>query len=285
MTHAHPASLRRLRLGLAAVTIASALPSAAAADIERRLERTFPVTSASVIVVRISGGPIQVTTAPGTSADVRLIQTVRTDSDREADEMLDRYTIALTEEAGRITLTARRRSDLGWGRWNDRVRLSVVVTVPPNVRLDLDTSGGPITVRGERTAPLSADTSGGSITVDGGGAEMNLDTSGGHIEVGRALATLRANTSGGGIDVAYVGPDARLIEVDTSGGSIDIGVDPRAKLSVSASTSGGGVSVSGLSYSTDTIRRNSTRGAINGGGGSLRAETSGGSIRIHDARR
>ena len=209
---------------------------------------------------------------------------IRADSDREADRALADYDIGMTERDGDLWISGRRRADVDWKLWKlSQVRVSAALRVPADVQLDLGTSGGAITVRGDRIERLRAGTSGGSIHVDGGPADMALDTSGGSITVGHALQTLKADTSGGGIHVGYVGPAARLVDLDTSGGGIDIGVDRDASLRLAADTSGGGVSIDGLPFAGGDIRRSHAHGTINGGAGSLRASTSGGSIRIRAA--
>ena len=83
------------------------------------------------------------------------------------------------------------------------------VPAGPRVRLDLKTSGGSITVRGERDLAVDAQTSGGSIRADGGQGDFTLNTSGGSITVGSALRTVDASTSGGSISVGRVGPATR----------------------------------------------------------------------------
>ena len=259
-----------------------ALPSAAP-QVDRLLERTFTATGSSSVVVRISGGPILVEAGSGDSVRVRLDQRVEVDSDARADEVLKNFEISAAEQGGTITVLARRHQDNGMGfrRNGPNVRIAATLTVPPNVRLDLHTSGGPITVRGDRSADVLADTSGGPIELDGGRGRLDLNTSGGPIRVGRAFGVLHADTSGGSITVEYVGPTANEVLLDTSGGHIRVGVDRNAKLELRAATSGGNVSVDGLPFETQTLGRNRANGRINGGGGQLRADTSGGNIDIH----
>lgn len=274
---------RLLVLPLAfAVAAGCMIPSFAAPQLERRLERSFPTTATSNVVVRVSGAPIEVDTRSGNSADVTIEQVVEADSEADAEAALKEYEISATEQDGTITVIARRpRNSDGWFRRNGpRVRLAVRIRAPENVRLDLNTSGGPIMVRGERTADVRADTSGGPIEVDGGRGRIELDTSGGPIRVRQALDVVRANTSGGPITVDYVGPEAREIVLDTSGGPIRVSVNREAKLDIRASTSGGNVNVNDLPFETQAIRRNRAEGRINGGGGLLTADTSGGSIDI-----
>ena len=102
--------------------------------------------------------------------------------------------------------------------------------------------------------------------------------------VGRALTVLSADTSGGGITVDYVGPRARDVNLDTSGGGIRVGVDRQASLDVIADTSGGRVAIEDLPFRGESSRsRSHASGSINGGGGRLRASTSGGGITIRAA--
>ena len=278
--------VRSLRLALLVGLAVAAGPwttLSGAPQLERRLERTFTVAAGSVVMVDITGGPITVETGTGRSMRLTVEQRFENVSnDAEADRVLQDYDVSAAQQGDTVTVTARRHRDSNrrWRRDDPRVNFRALLTIPADVRLDLDTSGGPITVRGERTADVLADTSGGPITVDGGRANFELDTSGGAIRVGRVMGNVRAETSGGGITVDYVGPTATDILLDTSGGGIRVGVDRAAKLHIDASTSGGNVSVENLPFETRTIRRTRAVGSINGGGGRLSAETSGGSIEI-----
>lgn len=259
----------------------SAILGASAAPLERQVERTFTVAPGSLVSIDISGGSISVTTSTDRAARITLIQRVDVATEREADAALADYTVSFTQQDDKVAVVARRKREVRWRPGSPRVNISAELAVPADVRLDLDTSGGSIVVRGYRNAALDADTSGGSITVDGGSAGINLDTSGGSIRVGRALSVLHADTSGGSITVDHVGAAAREVTLDTSGGSIRVGVAPTARLNIEASTSGGGVSADGLPINVTNMRgRSQLSGTLNGGGGRLHAATSGGSVRI-----
>jgi Toastrack DUF4097 len=273
------------------LTVVLALPLGAcialdASDVvERSQTRAFTVAPHSTVHVKLKGGSIATDAGPAGRVGVELRARVRASSDREADAVMADYDVSTTQRGNDLWIVARRRSEVNWKIWKlDRVQVSARLTVPADVQLDLDTSGGSITVRGDRAERLKADTSGGGIRVDGGPGDMDLDTSGGSITVGRALGSLKADTSGGGISVQYVGPAVRLVDLDTSGGGIRVGVDPGASLALSAETSGGGVRVEGLPFSGDDVGRSHARGTINGGAGRLRASTSGGGVTIAAAR-
>jgi hypothetical protein len=276
-------ALRLLLLTALAVGIGNLAPLSGAQRIERRHERSFNAAAGSIVMVRISGGPITVETGPGRSVQLTLEQRVENvSSDAQADDALEDYEISAVQQGSTVTLTGRRYEDRDrrWRRGDPNVHFAATLTVPADVQLDLDTSGGPITVRGERMANVKVDTSGGAITVDGGRANFDLDTSGGPIKVGRVLGNVIADTSGGSITVDYVGPTATEVSLDTSGGAIRVGVDRAAKLDISASTSGGSVQIDNLPFETRNLRRTRAVGSINGGGGRLTADTSGGSINI-----
>lgn len=258
----------------------AALPSGAA--IERTLDKTFTVAPGSIVKVDVSGAAIHAVVGPAGTARVVLTEKIRADNDAEADQLLERFEITCTQQGDEVKLVVKQKKGFGFN-WSGqrKVEFRPVITVPADVRLDLDTSGGSITIDGEMIAAVRADTSGGSIKVDGGD-DLNLDTSGGSIHVRRALGRLRADTSGGGITVDHIGAGATDVNLDTSGGSINVGIDPAAKLDIVADTSGGSVKVDGFAaaFEVEKKERGHVSGRLNGGGDKLSADTSGGSIRI-----
>ena len=275
---------QRLFTAWLAVLAVGCQPGTYDSGLERRTERTFDVAPGSVVRVSISGGPITVSSGPAGRVDATLIEEVFASSERDAEEALANIESTVAQQGDEIQVTGRRKRGANWTAWNGRgTRFTANLVVPPDVRLELGTSGGRIRVDGERTASVTADTSGGSITV-AAGRDLTLDTSGGGIRVGQVLGALDADTSGGSITVDYVGSSARDVRLATSGGGIRVGLDPQAALTIEAGTSGGGVSVDGLPFEPERRDRSHARGTLNGGGGRLTATTSGGSIRISAAR-
>lgn len=254
--------------------------------VERQVDKTFDAATGALVQVDLSGGSVNIVTGTGRQVHVVIRQEVRSSGgDAGADRMLAAYELSARALDGGVQVLGRRvrgssiRSD-----WRNRVRLAAVVTVPADVRLELNTSGGRVRIYGERDAEVKANTSGGSVEVDGGNGPLTLSTSGGRIEVGRALGTVRADTRGGSITVDYVAPSARFVDLNTAGGSIRAGIDDRAALTVDASTSGGSVSLEGLAFDGNSERRSNISGVINGGrDGALRASTSGGNIHLTGA--
>ncbi len=266
------------------VAAATALVAPQVTPLERNIERTYQVEPGSTVAVELSGGRISVVPGRGRTVELTLVQRVYTDNERDADAALEDYSVGFSQDTGTVRLVARRKRGADFSVWRRvRVNMNAELAVPPDVRLDLTTSGGSIEVRGQRSAPVGASTSGGSITVDGGTAPIAENTSGGSIRIGRISHSLRARTSGGSIRVAEVASSASDVDVSTSGGSVRVGVDPSARLTIDASTSGGSVSADGLALESSRRSRTHIAGQINGGGGRLKASTSGGSVRISRA--
>ena len=159
-----------------------------------------------------------------------------------------------------------------------------------------ETSGGAIEVK-DCQGPIDIETSGGHIRVVDGKGRLNAHTSGGGIEVRNVLGDTEVRTNGGGlvlerISGAIIGktlggsirasiPDAVAgdVKLETSAGSIDFSVPPTAGLTIDASTSVGEI-VSRLPIETTDGGREHLHGKLNGGGKSVRLETSAGNITI-----
>lgn len=270
----------------AAIAAALATAFVASASIERPIDRSFDTEPGAKVMVKVSGASINVKVGTTGKVVLHVDQVLKVDTESEAADLLAEYDIVAEMENNVVTFVSKpKNTGFFWTRIsNNKLRQKVFVTVPADTELNLDTSGGSITVEGEIAGDVRADTSGGSIRVDGGAGYLNLDTSGGSISVGRALGSLRADTSGGSIRVDYVGPSATDVDCDTSGGSIRVGVDPAGNFDLTADTSGGSVTVEGLPFNAARQKRTEARGRINEGGARLRADTSGGSITISAAK-
>jgi DUF4097 and DUF4098 domain-containing protein YvlB len=197
--------------------------------------------------------------------------------------------------------------------WFGGVRVRVRVRVPERYDVDIETAGGDIEVEGLE-GDVEVETSGGQISIDGIRGDVNVDTSGGNINIYDVDGDVQAETSGGGIRVADVtgrvevetsggslrvhdvgGPvqgktsggsiSVRFLEdaegeLETSGGSIQVEFPGDAALDLEAETSGGRVRVDADLLVRGSVGSGEVRGRINGGGPTLRLDTSGGNITV-----
>jgi DUF4097 and DUF4098 domain-containing protein YvlB len=144
--------------------------------------------------------------------------------------------------------------------------------------IDIETSGGHISVT-DGKGRLNAHTSGGSIDVRNFSGDTEVRTSGGSLVLEKISGALVGKTSGGAIQASIPGAVVGDVKLETSAGSIDLSVPANAGLTIDANTSVGEV-FSQLPIEGTRIDREHLRGKLNGGGKSVRLETSAGNITI-----
>jgi hypothetical protein len=298
-----------------------ALPALVAqAKIERTVEKTFTVSGAGTLRIETQGGQIQVQPSSDGVVKITARERIRADSDAEADDILKKLDLSISQSGNDVTATAKYADQpLGFhfGSWPP-VNVDFMVSAPAGYISDLHTSGGGITIgdmggkvtaktsggsikAGKLGASIDARTSGGSITVREAQGAVTLKTSGGSIDVGRVTGPAELSTSGGGIKIESVagavrahtsggsvhaginGPLKEDCSLSTSGGSVSVEVAKNAAFRLDASTSGGGVNASGLTLTltNGSTGRHALAGEVNGGGPLLKLRTSGGSINVH----
>jgi DUF4097 and DUF4098 domain-containing protein YvlB len=235
-----------MRRRLPAVAALFMLPALALLA-ESRMEKVLKLSPGGVFHLDTDLGSVTVT---GTSSpDVRLTVTSR----RDLEDLLR---FEFQEAPGSVTVTARRRHRLSW--FGDGGRVHYEIQVPAETALDIDTSGGSISISATRSG-ARLDTSGGGITVRDLVGDLEANTSGGSIDLADIRGSMRVETSGGGIDGSNL---EGSLSAETSGGSIDL---DRVSGDITATSSGGGI-------------------RIREAGGRVEAETSGGSIEAFFAK-
>jgi hypothetical protein len=162
--------------------------------------------------------------------------------------------------------------------------------------LDADTSGGSIEVEDCR-GPIKIETSGGDITVADGTGTVDAKTSGGRIDVRNFSGDTEVRTSGGNLSLQTITgkitgktsggsirasiPDAVVgdVRLETSAGNIDVALPVTATVDIDARTNVGEI-FSRLPLEASDFNREHLRGTMNGGGKSVKLETSAGNITI-----
>jgi hypothetical protein len=302
-----------------AVGLATFLPFSAHAKIVRVVEKTFTVQPDGLLTVETQGGNVRVETADQSSVKVVATQTIKANSETEANEMLEKLTLTIEQQGSGVSAISkyeRKPSGFNWGSWPP-VQVSFVITVPTHYNVNLKTSGGDIVVGDlmgkvhartsggnvklgkisadvdagtsggdvrliEGLATVKLSTSGGNVTVDRAIGATDLDTSGGDISIGSVENTVHASTSGGNVTAGIAGAFKGDCVLDTSGGNVRAKVSKDAAFNLDASTSGGGVNADGLTITIDKggAGRSKLAGKVNGGGPLLKLRSSGGDIYV-----
>ena len=144
--------------------------------------------------------------------------------------------------------------------------------------IKIDTSGGDITVA-DGTGTLEAKTSGGRIDVRNFSGDTEVRTSGGNLSLERITGKIIGKTSGGSIRASITDAVVGDVKLQTSAGNIDLSLPATATVDVDASTSVGEI-FSHLPLETSDVDKEHLRGKLNGGGKSVKLETSAGNITL-----
>jgi Putative adhesin len=144
--------------------------------------------------------------------------------------------------------------------------------------IKIETSGGDITVA-EGTGTLDARTSGGRIEVRNFSGDTEVKTSGGNLSLQRITGKVIGKTSGGSINASIPADVVGDVKLQTSAGNIDVSLSATATVDIDATTSVGEI-FSRLPFETSDIDSEHLRGKLNGGGKSVKLETSAGNITI-----
>jgi hypothetical protein len=145
-----------------------------------------------------------------------------------------------------------------------------------NGDVDAKTSGGYIHLD-DVVGKVLARTSSGNVIARGIRGDSELKTSGGDIRA-TIDGKIAAHTSGGDVLAELVGKN-RGISVSSSGGDLTVRVPKDTSAELNAATSGGSVRTE-LPVTTTEMGEHKLTGTINGGGNTIYARTSGGSIKV-----
>ena len=304
---------------MAALAAVLALPILAHAKIVRTVEKTFMVQPGGTLKVATQGGDVRVRTGDVKEVHVTAKETIQTNSEKEADEMLEKLELKIEQNGNNVTAEAKYEQN-SWGlHWGGRSQVTVnfIVTVPDHFNADVHTSGGDIIIGSltgnvrahtsggdmkfdkiagdidastsggdvelkEGTARAKISTSGGDIHIDRAGGPTEVSTSGGDIVISSAEHLISARTSGGEIQAVLTGPLKDDCLLSTSGGEVSVQVAKGTGFTLDAHTSGGDVDASGITLTIDKggIGKSRLVGEVNGGGPRLKVRASGGDITI-----
>src|SRR5262249_4212996 len=145
--------------------------ASAALIAESRIEKTLKIDAGGRLEVDTERGAVTVTGGPG--KDVHVVVTAR---NRELEDLL---TLRFEENGRNVRIVGRKKGGHLFD-WSDGGRVRFEIEVPLATPLEIDTSGGAISI----------------ASIHG---EIRLHTSGGGIEVRDVVGDVDGNTSGGGV--------------------------------------------------------------------------------------
>lgn len=266
----------KTKIWLTAVAVLAGLTGTALADIEDTVEKNYKVGDNGNLTVAADMGSIEVTAAGQGDLKVTVYRKMDASTRKEADRILEDLELEFTQSGNDVSVTARYHRDSKLFNWErSRLRLRFVISVPKKYNVDLNTSGGSISVS-DLTGKALSKTSGGSLTFGRIEGPVNGKTSGGSISLQGCTGNADVRTSGGSIRIGEVDGQVQAM---TSGGSINI---EKAKGSVVAETSGGGIHVDEVMGDIDASTSGGSVSATisKQPAGPCRLKTSGGTITV-----
>ena len=275
---------------------------------EVMIQKTFKVRAGGALLVDIAHADVDIQT--GNSSEAVVTVTLNSRNMSKAREKFERMEWEVYEEGGNVHLKAESPR----GNWNVSMDIDVSISIPSKFNINLETSHGDVNlddvngmidlhtshgdvdfseVQGER---ISFRSSHGDITGNViRSAMVDVETSHADIEIREVDSKrMRASTSHANIEIDYLAGEA---DISTSHGNIEVflvGND-----SASFSTQHGDIDVSmdtkagaDLDLRAPQIRldrdmkvngektKKRVEGSVNGGGRSIRARTTHGSIAL-----
>jgi hypothetical protein len=254
---------------LATALLAGIAVPAAAETLRDESRETYPLQPGSRVEITNVNGDLEFSSWDRDEALVEITRVVKARGSDRASRALEDLRIEVRHSPSSLEITTRQPSGvssvLTWlfeGQVQQRVEYRV--TLPRGARLEATTINGDVRVD----------------TVTGG---LEAETTNGRIELLGAAGAASASTTNGSISAEFVElGSGRDVELSTTNGGIVVYVPVAAGMDLSASTVNGVVDTdfAVLSSGSSARRRNSLRGAINGGGGQLTLETVNGSIEL-----
>lgn len=160
-------------------------------------------------------------------------------------------------------------------RWSGTVDLDLIITVPNNLIIKVNSSAGDLTIKDNIEGKINLFTSGGDIIVKDVKGDLQIQSSGGDITTGNILGMAAIRTQGGDIKLGNI--KSTSASVSTMGGDITVS---SAESNTNIETLGGDIIVT--KATGDLNARSSGGDVVVGefGGNSLRIETLGGDLKF-----
>jgi hypothetical protein len=261
--------MRKLWLTTLTLLLAAA---ASGAELTETIDRTFDVRPGATVALSNTNGAV--TISAWDQPRVRVIARKRVDASAGvAKDVMRELRVDMQPRDGGLVVTTHypRRSDglsgiLSWLSGDDvNAQVRYEVTVPRAMNLNIETVNG-------------------SVRVAGVNGRHEVETTNGRIELARCAGSLEASTTNGAItaELANVAR-GQALNLSTTNGRIELALPSSFAADVDAATTNGAIT-SDLPLLTNSLKRGSLRGSINGGGTPLRLRTTNGAITIKALR-
>jgi hypothetical protein len=274
---------RSSRAGLAAIAVASMF--AAGCDLAavgysgfnhvEREDKRFSVTGKPDVELATFDGSIDVRPGTGSEVLVTIERRGRTEAAAKAIE------VSTQQDGNHVTVKVTRKNrDNHWGSSGSA---NLIVTVPAAADLDTRSGDGSIQIHGI-TGAIKSHTGDGSIKLTDVTGPVDVTSGDGSINVIGRLSKVVARSGDGSVRISATAGSAAADgwDVGTGDGSVTLELPADFGADLDAHTGDGSIHVQDLTVSSVTgeIGRDTLRGRLGNGGGSLRVRSGDGSITL-----
>lgn len=236
-----------------------------------KVEKTYNVTPGGRLTLLSEFGAVEIQTAEQDEVAIVVTKASKYRLLKAAEKMIADFELGFEHEGSDVRIEgAFKRGRKHWQKKLSRLNVHFLVRVPHRYNIDVETSGGSVSVA-DLEGDVRAKTSGGTLHFGNITGSVSGRTSGGSIELASCDSAVELKTSGGHIKAVDVGGD---VQAETSGGNLHFSAIAGA---IHGKTSGGNIQVEHCEGEADvhTSGGNIKLQRVNG---SVKARTSGGSI-------
>lgn len=206
-----------------------------------------------------TNGRITVEPSGDAQLHVRAERLAKAATEEAARQLLAEVEIVESAEPSQVRLETRRQKRGMFGGGSVEVRYTV--QVPASMAVEVDNTNGGVQLRDLPNA-VDAETTNGGIGGEG------------------LRGSVRAQTTNGGItlDVASLGAEG--LDLSTTNGGVSVKLPADAKADISVRCTNGGINTDTLKVEATESSRRRLEGRLNGGGPTIKAETTNGGITL-----
>lgn len=240
---------------------------------EQSIKKTFAVNKGGKLMVKVNSGDIRIQTW---DKDEVAIKIIGLDEDEN-----ERVEMSLKNNTVNVQYTSGGEGDFR-------------ISVPHQFNLEMKTTAGDISVRGNLDGDAIANSSGGDIVFNNVKGNLKLETMGGDISAGNIDGNLNVETMGGDVFLGEI--KGKNVKINTNGGDIKV---RRSYSGIYAKTNGGDIAMGNCGGNSEfltyggNINVGEVSGSVNmetyggdlflkGADGKVKAKTNGGNIRFNN---
>jgi TM2 domain-containing membrane protein YozV/predicted Ser/Thr protein kinase len=265
--------------------------------------RLFTVEPGGKLTMNVDRGDVHISGADQNTVEIHVEREVNgmSDDSAYAKKLLTEEHVTLKQTGNEISITAENPPSLNaasllWHHAN--LDAHYQITVPRQFEVHSETSGGDMSVSTIQGS-VNIKTMGGRLDCHDINGNVEGNTMGGDVHAAECNGELRLQTMGGQITLeSFTGPDVQAktqggsvsaefttaptsdCELSTSGGNVTARLPGDAALNIDAHTEGGDINTDFRLKVNQQFANGVLKGAINGGGPTVRMETLGGNIEV-----